>query len=280
MNCNEHLILSGVLTLPYPALIEHAGKAKMWLLHDIPASIWCEYFSLAQILAPFTISVGSGMGSIERFLQTAIWPIPIIVPVDPSPDSFTYVRGGRKLSVLTPPMFNVIDELIQLNSRLIGHVNVMLIWPSPTTSSIEENPYDMEAVEKLKPRGIFALFATDGSSGSEIFQKWIKTQTDYVVVRKCKSLSISTTTLFCHPDTIKKVLIVLIRKDCDLAKLKPVFSVYNSSEDFDEAHRHFDEAAELAKLSPMIRNNILQRKLVSKLYTEIVTKPKKSSKSS
>lgn len=268
MDCSKHLILSGVLTLPHPNTVKYAGKAETWLIYDIPVTLWSEYFSLAQKLAPFTISVGSGHGSIERFLQMTLWPIPIIVPVDPEPDSFIYVRSCHKLPVLTPPMFNVIDELIQLNPSLIGHVNVTLIWPSPITTD-NKKPYDMEAIEKLKPRGVFALFGVDGSSGSRDFRRWIKTQTDYVVVRRCESISISTSTLFCHPDVIKKVLIVLIRKDCTLAALKPVFSVYNSQEDFDIAHRYFDEAVELAKLDEKSRNSILQRQKISRSYASL-----------
>lgn len=264
MNYMKSLILTGKHSTTWPSVVEHTDKIKLDLIYDIPVALWLEYFALAQRIAPFTISVGSGLGAIEAYLQANLWPIPIFVPVDPAPLSYDTSSTTSTHQIIMPPMFNVIDELIQLNPRLIGHVNVALIWPTPMVDPASS--YDMEAVTKLRPRAIFTLVGIDGSAGSRTFLGWLKTQTDYVVIRRCESVSIKKSTLFYYPDEVRAVLMVLVRKDCFYASIPPEFSQYYSRDDFALARRHFDEEAELTKLTPAQRRDIGSKKAIVMMY--------------
>lgn len=255
---------SGVFSTTRPELVLAKGGVVIPLIYHIPVRCWLEYFALAQQIAPFTISVGSGRGQIESFCQSKLDPIPIFIPIDPAPLSYNYDDSSFRLPLSIPPMFNVVDELIELNPRLIGHVNLALIWPNP--DRISSHPYDMEAIKKLRPRAIFTLIGADSSAGSKVFHRWLKSQTEYTLVRRCSSIMINDISLFCHPDQVIPCLMVLIRNDCVPSGMTLQTETYYTPKDFDLAHQKFDENAFLAKLSPAAQSTMIYRRITSYTY--------------
>jgi len=115
------------------------------------------------------ISVGSGTAYFE-FLITRIFRREIIC-VDPDPKSYTPLRNknNHKLSntVFIPPKFKTVNDLLHVNEY--KDCLLLLNWPNPMRKEqgTNYNPYDFNAIIKLKPIGFFVVYETTNCSGSE-----------------------------------------------------------------------------------------------------------------
>jgi hypothetical protein len=139
----------------------------------------------ANFLNKFTkynniISVGSGNGYFEYLLE-AIFDINIIC-IDPKPNSFLKKNNSKLKEV----KYSTVDKFLEVESS--EDCLLILNWPSPNNINNDDNDdndnddndfkslklrkdYDVEAIEKLKPIGIFMIYEGSGVAGSEEFHK-------------------------------------------------------------------------------------------------------------
>ena len=104
------------------------------------------------------ISVGSGSGNIERRIIRE------------------YRRSfGKDLHIILvdPDMnfsadFKTVEDLIKQLPRLIGHCVLLIIWPLHSDAETDDG-YDIDAVRRLQPNAVLALYETAGCSGSTNF---------------------------------------------------------------------------------------------------------------
>lgn len=111
------------------------------------------------------ISLGSGIGTIEYYLQETYKHN--IICVDPDPDSFQ-----KRLSDESgiDPQYSTCDQLIEENKDLISNCNLFINWPLPNA----DGRYDIYAINDLQPKNIFVVCETSGTSGSDMFLHWLK----------------------------------------------------------------------------------------------------------
>lgn len=130
------------------------------------------------------VSVGSGNGTVEHYIQSKLsTPTPIIC-IDPEPESWSgaFPTTGKFI----PPMFGTVSEaLIGDTLDLVDQCTLMMIWPNPPPENAIDHgspneddwsrflPYDLEAIQKLRPKTIFIYYDATGSSGSSWLQTWL-----------------------------------------------------------------------------------------------------------
>jgi hypothetical protein len=124
--------------------------------------------------APYLISIGSGTGCYEYEMTHGRPDLRArLILVDPDPESFRQEpTSERELR----PHFATTQDLLKARPEVVEACILLLIWPSPAPLV----PYDLEAVEQLRPKGILILYETarevdpskeGGSSGSERLHK-------------------------------------------------------------------------------------------------------------
>jgi hypothetical protein len=114
------------------------------------------------------ISVGSGTAYFE-FLINTIFQREIIC-VDPDPTSYTPapLRNNTKIpnTVFIPPKFHTVNDLLPKNKY--KDCLLLLNWPNPMRKEDTiYNPYDFNAIIKLKPIGFFIVYEITNCSGSD-----------------------------------------------------------------------------------------------------------------
>ena len=106
------------------------------------------------------ISVGSGNAYFE-YLFKEIFNIPEIICIDPEPYGFLPINKN----IFIEPRFQLVDNLMLSNNRNNYKDSLLILnWVYP-----DIGPYDVEAIQKLKPIWIFIIYEETGIAGSEIF---------------------------------------------------------------------------------------------------------------
>lgn len=114
---------------------------------------------------PYTISVGSGTGQVEYLLDRNI------ICVDPQPESYNkYPTDGKCIR----PSYAYVDDLIKANPDVVGKCTVLIVWPLESKDQHAEQPYDMEAIDKLKPCHLLVIYEESGMSGSDSLYQFIR----------------------------------------------------------------------------------------------------------
>ena len=116
------------------------------------------------------ISVGSGTAYFE-FLINRIFRRDIVC-VDPEPTSYTPLRDKNNTkipnTVFISPKFNYVNNL--LSAKKYKDCLLLLNWPAPMVKEQKQyDPYDFNAIIKLKPIGFFVVYETTNCSGSDVF---------------------------------------------------------------------------------------------------------------
>ena len=151
---------------------------------------WALYFFLkssivffATFLRNFTkynkiISVGSGNGYFEYLLEK-IFGIKIIC-IDPYPNLFLEKQDGP----FKEPEYPTVDDFLVDN--ISEDCLLILNWPNPDTipNNKSKDNYDVEAIKKLKPIGIFIIYEDTGIAGSVSFFSLRPHQNDGVLTLK------------------------------------------------------------------------------------------------
>lgn len=256
-NSNDEVVKSmlkiGMMTCTHPILVKGKIKDNQFLIYDIPIIFWLRCWKIMNKISKCTVSVGSGSGSVETFLQKRS-KSGVVICVDPNPQSFI-----ETLPIFKKPDFSYVDDLIKINKTAIGNLNLMLCWPTPNLG------YDIEAVTKLLPRSILAMVAVDGAAGSSAFLEWIKSHENYTLIFRCDSFSLSTGDLFIYPDKVKPTLFLFVRNDL----IKPSFKIetveYYTQSDLELVYQSFDFDGELAKLPRDKQSEVIARRNISML---------------
>ena len=110
-------------------------------------------------------SFGSGDGQVEKYYND-IFGTKQIICIDPEPGKF-----NRSVVVLKPEYSNV-EELIEAKPELVGEAQALLIWVDPCLN------YDMDVIQKLKPKKLLVLYDGTGSAGSTEFHEYLETTCD------------------------------------------------------------------------------------------------------
>lgn len=115
------------------------------------------------------ISVGSGTAYFE-FLVNRIFRREIIC-VDPNPRSYISSRIGQTYNnVFIPPKFKTVNNLLSASEFKYNDCLLLLNWPNPMSTIIQGihdyDPYDFNAIIKLKPIGFFIVYDSSSCSGS------------------------------------------------------------------------------------------------------------------
>jgi len=106
------------------------------------------------------ISVGSGNGYFE-YLINKIFNINIIC-IDPTPNNFLSKNDGPFIQ----PNYETVDSLLLENNSKEDCL-LILNW----VTNDEDGNYDVEAIKKLNPIGIFIIYEQTGIAGSELFHQ-------------------------------------------------------------------------------------------------------------
>lgn len=111
------------------------------------------------------ISVGSGNAYFEHLLKES-YNIPEIICIDPNPNSFLRANTGPFIQ----PTFSTVDDLMLSNNRNTYKDSLLILnWVYPNIG-----PYDVEAIQKLKPIRIFTIYENSGTAGSRNFHDSFK----------------------------------------------------------------------------------------------------------
>tara|TARA_R110002072_G_scaffold45565_1_gene126637 strand:+ start:44716 stop:45474 length:759 start_codon:yes stop_codon:yes gene_type:complete len=124
------------------------------------------------------ISVGSGSALIENYLVKHT-DVKEVICVDPDPGSY-----GED-PVLIKPKYARVDELIDAEPDLIGNCVLMIIKCNPMMK------YDIEAINKLRPRMMFLMYRSDGADGGHAFHYFLESNVFGDIPHKnqyCKSM--------------------------------------------------------------------------------------------
>lgn len=115
-----------------------------------------------------TVSVASGVGSVEAAIQSAERPI---ICVDPDPDSFQpHDPRSAVLGARIAPHFATCAELVLARPQLVGGCNLLLNWPEGD----DRGRYDIDAIQRLRPACILMLVETTGGGGSDALQQFLR----------------------------------------------------------------------------------------------------------
>lgn len=107
------------------------------------------------------LSIGSGLGLFEGFLVSIGIPV---VCIDPDPYSFNRTTpGGPAARFITMPNYKTVDDYC--GAAAPQTVNLLINWPWPDDDKRE--PYDYDAIVRLKPAEFVVMYGPCGASGSE-----------------------------------------------------------------------------------------------------------------
>jgi hypothetical protein len=105
------------------------------------------------------ISLGSGNGKLENYLYSNGYSNILCI----EPEIFSH---NKEQIIYKKPDFNYVDEVISKKPDIIGNCSLMIIWPYNNSS------YDIESIQKLKPKNILILYESNGYSGSKELLKF------------------------------------------------------------------------------------------------------------
>lgn len=116
------------------------------------------------------LSIGSGLGLFEGFLTRIGLPV---VCIDPAPYSFNRsAPTGEAAQFITMPAYGTVNdycaECVDAQSvpqSAHGNINMLINWPWPGDDARE--PYDYDAIARLKPVGFVVMYGPCGAAGSE-----------------------------------------------------------------------------------------------------------------
>jgi hypothetical protein len=117
----------------------------------------------------YFISLGSGFAQLEyKFKHIIEW-----ICIDPDPSSYSFnIKSKNIEDILIQPHFASVKDCIQSNPEIVNNCVLLLNWTPPTINE-QDNQFEKEAINLLKPKGILSLFeqyqGKAGSSGSEYF---------------------------------------------------------------------------------------------------------------
>lgn len=113
---------------------------------------------LAKLGLP-VVEVGCGDGAYIHWMNTYYGTH--VIGVDPRPGSY----GG--LPVIRQPEFEIVADLVFKRPELIGECALLIIRPYPDGYHAKNRlPYDIEAVNLLKPKVMIFIYHSDGADGS------------------------------------------------------------------------------------------------------------------
>ena len=115
------------------------------------------------------ISIGSGLGSIEAYLEDKYGKK--IICVDPVPYSWQEPSKESFLQRTHAPDYNKCNDLIKDQPDLVGNSNLFLNWALPNDNG--EN-YDLKAIMDLKPKRILVICESSGGAGGNWFLHWYR----------------------------------------------------------------------------------------------------------
>lgn len=140
--------------------LKYLNMALKYIGINICLNFFGEFLSNFNDNLPI-ISVGSGTAYFE-FLINLIFRRDIVC-VDPNPNSYAPRRNN---TVFIPPKFNTVNKLLSVNKY--KDCLLLLNWPNPMfRSNNQYDPYDFNAIIKLKPIGFFIVYDKSNASGSE-----------------------------------------------------------------------------------------------------------------
>lgn len=124
------------------------------------------------------VSIGSGFGRLERVTSEEL-PEREFILIDPAPDSFVPLltmgtkeeANERKRQFGLPPDYPLLDDLFVKRPRLfVGNATLLLLsW-----CNYGNDPYDLGAVLKLRPRAIFLITHREESANSKQFHDYFR----------------------------------------------------------------------------------------------------------
>ena len=123
--------------------------------------------------------VGSGNGEFAKFLSTVIGHR--VITIDP----LNYNFLGKPATA--PDFPSAYDYRASCQSE--QPLALVLNWPTPNSRDIDpftDKPYDISAIEILKPALIFLIYASCGASGSTQLSEWLETQDTYIVAERIR----------------------------------------------------------------------------------------------
>jgi hypothetical protein len=119
------------------------------------------------------LSIGSGDGFgerniCERFLKKDN-PIEIVCV-----DNLSYPNTVNSPN-LKQPDFATVNDLIASKPEVIGNCILLLFWSYDEARNPQDRiPYDIEAIDKLKPNEVITLYEEFGGAGGNLFHAWLK----------------------------------------------------------------------------------------------------------
>jgi len=113
------------------------------------------------------ISVGSGTGFYEKLIMDRV-PETKIICIDNFHDTY------EKEKMVIKPEFSTVDDMIHVNPDISANCNLLLFWPySEGLMPKNGTPYDVGAINQLKPKKIIILYEEFGASGSDLLHAWL-----------------------------------------------------------------------------------------------------------
>lgn len=142
----------------------------------IPYTLIKDYVLEASNDTNMIVSVGSGTGIIEKYIEDRIDKN--ILCIDPNPESSVGMKyhGDTMKKIVKGPDYSCLHDFQKKNPN-IEKITLILIWTLPTDpfesifESKESNDYDIEAIYKLNPENIVLLYDVTGISGSWYFHR-------------------------------------------------------------------------------------------------------------
>jgi len=128
-----------------------------------------EQFSNDEIAAHLTlkltiISVGSGMGVLERYLTTKCYKVVCIDPTKNKKDPYTNDKMSKK------PDYQSLKEYLDDEKNPRGDdIHLLLNFPLPDYAI-----YDIASIYDLKPKFVTIQAGYYGSSGTLLLQIWLR----------------------------------------------------------------------------------------------------------
>lgn len=128
------------------------------------------------------VSVGSGNGHLEKLIQDKN-PELRIVTIDPDPLSF-YQEDSQEKKEYRPTDYETIQYLLQKEKKVELRNSILLLnWPTPPYDPCQVGTYDMEAIDKLRPKAVILIGELYGSGGNshlvnsdDIYKGYIKSR--------------------------------------------------------------------------------------------------------
>lgn len=139
----------------------------------IDFKIIADYVLSASEESDYIISVGSGCGQLENYIEKKIGKT--IICIDPKPESSINgnYHGNNCTKIIKSPNYGMLDDFLNEVQTKDKKITLMLIWSPPNGYDGTNNDYDIEAIFKLKPSNIIILYDVTGCAGSSFLHYWL-----------------------------------------------------------------------------------------------------------